>query len=1357
MACQVAPYIKGRKSELYQDILNKVGNDRRVANRLYAISLCLKDELNKRNTNYQGEWDSNEFFERIKIDEILPKTRQIINLGKNYGFIDNTGNYVLFSKVDSIKDKVFQFNQENPNLVAEIEKVKDGFQVKVGLKHDENFSKNTELKSRDAQWSILTNALHNAGFNVDFEEFHEYYNFFNIHNVRARLENLFKYKSGNIIGVRMAQFMIDTMRGTENYDRVKGIFGEDLVNAIVSYSYRGTSLTQAEGTIYEFTDNSHVDRIKAFINDFKRRLSRLDENQLKQQLNAEAERVYKENWNNDNLGASEQSVRYTLKNLYREHKLNMDLVNQTKLKLDRVSNIAKEFSRINAINANILYKKKKLKKYEVDQAVSKLERKIEAGQYFDSITTYLTELVEQIKALSNALNELMENLSQLEDGQFDGEAINTAAGILTKLDYLYQCNYDVIEKLILKDYNTGDSMIEDDDDIASLDIKQKVSDVSKDILNVFNNFRVKQKEFSIDLIYAFLKEQYGTERELKKELIEQDMIDISILSRYIYSIYDCPNELIATLGAWVRQIDLKRDARLRDIVRDIRVYDNKVNGHTKFMFVMDNENVPTGKILSPYNWSKYEQDRADFISELNKLKLDEFTFRERLGEWEKEHNTTITLGQDLYYKFGINIYSGETAPDFENDTSLLKITVPYYEVDGKNIYASNDLNSLTADQRQYYTSMGKLKLELINLVPELAGNFYDAIQLSSDFINSLKNAGSDPKKFAEQMKQKFGDMFRQRVDDTEYGGIATVNGIREDLVDAQGKVVYRLPLFFTHKLEKRSKMSTDYSRSMTAMATSIINYDEMSKFFDILQLTKDFIAKKDVTATMGQSVIGSVYEGGKKILGINTATKQGESRTAGFLNDYWEANVIGRRKKAFVVGNTSIDKIADSLTRYTSVVGLSANVLGAQANLLVGKIQMLIESGFCILGGGEFFSMKDYRKAQAQYLKLMWPCLAEMGSNNKKSKLGLLMDFFDVSSDFFDQLKEQGYHSSALAKILGNSSLFMLYGGGEHMLHAETMLSVLNAIKVKDPNGKEVSLYNALDIKVEDKNGTVVLKDGYTYEGKPIDLNDLNGIVGRARDIIKYCNDSMHGAFGAKDKGMIHRTFFGRMLMNFRQWMPAHYQRRFGKRRYNTILKEDREGFYVSTAKFLLQLARDARVGKFEWVKRWKQLSKMENYNCKRTLSEAIILLANWCLIMLVGSYKDKNKSWARRNLIYQLRRIDLEIGATSFLPLLSSNTISKLFGLEENKSYGGKSFLSPLSNTVKILNSPFSSLNTWETIEDLFAFGRLFEDVQSGKYEGDNLYLHKLGKDVPWISKIKKSFIDLTNDDSMFQYMENN
>ena len=90
------------------------------------------------------------------------------------------------------------------------------------------------------------------------------------------------------------------------------------------------------------------------------------------------------------MGVTEKSVRETLKGLYKDYKLNLDLVNQVKIKLDRVSNIAKEFSRINAINLNLLRKDKKLKKFEVEAGIRKLERKIEAGEYYVSISEYLS-------------------------------------------------------------------------------------------------------------------------------------------------------------------------------------------------------------------------------------------------------------------------------------------------------------------------------------------------------------------------------------------------------------------------------------------------------------------------------------------------------------------------------------------------------------------------------------------------------------------------------------------------------------------------------------------------------------------------------------------------------------------------------------------------------------------------------------------------------------------------------------------------------------------------------------------------------------------------------------------------------
>ena len=62
--------------------------------------------------------------------------------------------------------------------------------------------------------------------------------------------------------------------------------------------------------------------------------------------------------------------------------------------------------------------------------------------------------------------------------------------------------------------------------------------------------------------------------------------------------------------------------------------------------------------------------------------------------------------------------------------------------------------------------------------------------------------------------------------------------------------------------------------------------------------------------------------------------------------------------------------------------------------------------------------------------------LKDVYSNNKQSKLGLLMDKFNVLGDFYEKLKTSGFYKNDISKIIGNSSLYFMYGMGEHLLHA---------------------------------------------------------------------------------------------------------------------------------------------------------------------------------------------------------------------------------------------------------------------------------------------------------------------------------
>ena len=62
--------------------------------------------------------------------------------------------------------------------------------------------------------------------------------------------------------------------------------------------------------------------------------------------------------------------------------------------------------------------------------------------------------------------------------------------------------------------------------------------------------------------------------------------------------------------------------------------------------------------------------------------------------------------------------------------------------------------------------------------------------------------------------------------------------------------------------------------------------------------------------------------------------------------------------------------------------------------------------------------------------------------------------------------------------------------------------------------------------------------------------------------MIQDVNHKMHGAFNDVDRGDINKWVLGRMLMQFRQWMPAFYNTRFKAESLDPLTGEMSEGFY---------------------------------------------------------------------------------------------------------------------------------------------------------------------------------------------------
>lgn len=197
------------------------------------------------------------------------------------------------------------------------------------------------------------------------------------------------------------------------------------------------------------------------------------------------------------------------------------------------------------------------------------------------------------------------------------------------------------------------------------------------------------------------------------------------------------------------------------------------------------------------------------------------------------------------------------------------------------------------------------------------------------------------------------------------------------------------------------------------------------------------------------------------------------------------------------------------------------------------------------------------------------------------------------------------------------------------------------------------------------KNGKIVLEQGWKYlnrKGEVVgDVNDE--YLAKIKKRVSYVNKTMHGGFNEDDKSTAHKYALGRLFWNFRQWMPEHYARRFRGRYYNAELGEFREGYYTTAYRFVRDCVLGLKNKEFMIATRWNQLSDMEQYNIKRCIAETALLAINAGLITLATTDdKDLKKNWAYKNLLYELKRIQMETKASS--PINPFSFVDNLLGI---------------------------------------------------------------------------------------------
>ena len=434
-----------------------------------------------------------------------------------------------------------------------------------------------------------------------------------------------------------------------------------------------------------------------------------------------------------------------------------------------------------------------------------------------------------------------------------------------------------------------------------------------------------------------------------------------------------------------------------------------------------------------------------------------------------------------------------------------------------------------------------------------------------------------------------------------------------------------------------------------------------------------------------------------------------------------------------------------NILAYTSFKGLATNVKGAVANYLMGEFQMMIEAG-----AGEFYNFKDYAWA---HTKLFGSAgvggeLAELLTNNVNHKSVLMRELFDPLQENFSEKSHTKYYKSMFRQLISHDCSFIGYSSGEYLIHYVNMYGVLHNQKVL-LNGKKISLYDAFEVvNKQDGNSELHLKTGVTdLDGNAI----TDTFIDKVRKKVRYVNQSTHGAMNEEDKGLLHQKWWGRGIMNFRQWMVEHYSRRFRKRHFDASLGEDREGYWYSLYKGLTNddtkdtwnrgqkldaiglFMKDFYTFMFRSQAQWHNLDDMQKYNIKRVRAEMLMYICLLGLGFALGDPDKHKREFWRRWWIYQTKRAILDTEASMPHP-------------------------KNISNWLTVLNSPMASLNTMNSL--LYTFygltnGDIVTDLKSGDHKGENKYWRNMVKyNMPFF-KDWEQMQRMDEDDAIFKIFE--
>ena len=569
------------------------------------------------------------------------------------------------------------------------------------------------------------------------------------------------------------------------------------------------------------------------------------------------------------------------------------------------------------------------------------------------------------------------------------------------------------------------------------------------------------------------------------------------------------NEVWDTLKA------LKEELSELGISDPVKFYEKDVNGNL------------TGNLISDKLWGVWEQQYNDFMQE----KKEEFLKAHEVSKGVYDFDNKTDFEKALMWQ----AYFDSFRKNWHKQHSIFNTEEGRWEPNDS--YHNATYDTFSPAERQW---LGKI-MDVKRQLDAFTGNSMPtnrAPQFKGTFMNKIRNKGSrlNPKLYAKGIGEAIRDQFCVDVEDAgEFGSTLTYNEEKEDMFGDQiayeKEKLNRLPLFGINKLKNMNDLSTDIFHSMLAYASMATHYAAMNQIVDTVEVGKEVLSRRKVSGTLQERNVQA-----DKSKAFNRYIK------------YLDKQIYGVSQPPIVLRKGIVlNKIASTLSSLASKVFLGGNFIGGMVNLGTGVNEIFKEAIT-----GEFFTVKDWTKASAQYWASIPSELINFGQLSKEDKVSLLIRHFNILGDNKDKQKSWYTYKSRAANFIFGESLLLPYTSGDHYMQSMSYLALLNSTRVYRLDGSSSSLYNAYkvkDITYTDNEGNTITSRKY---GKTIGMDqpyfkskeDIEEYQ-MAKEILEYLQNAKSSATGIFGP-VINLTAEQQQYLDSKGWSVANLESTIG-------------------------------------------------------------------------------------------------------------------------------------------------------------------------------------------------------------------